>query len=520
MSDADRAYDSLQYENLPFWMAHPDWIRTLALLSGVDARPVERCRVLEIGCARGGHLIPLASLLPESEFVGIDLAPSQIDEARDFAARLGLTNIRFEAMDVRALPANWGQFDYIVCHGVFSWVPADTRQAILDVCARHLSDTGVAYISYNTYPGWHARGMLRSIFSRVIPPGEPIDRIAAARSLLQLLGEHVPGTLPLQTWLDSELALLSRLSDRYLYFEHLVDDNLPLYFSDFVDLANRAGLDYVTDAEILSVVPEQLGPDGARLVRERSRNDDPQVAHVESQQLLDILTLRHFRRSLLVKQGVPVSYEFDSIRLESMHVTYLASADDGEVELDLDGVEVSINDDGNFTVTSGDPVSVLAPWHAARSGPCGLAVRELVDLVETQVGQECADRVHTWVRDSFLEGRLQLSTWPRPFTDRVPEAPVAFAVARAQAAVPSSVVTNLRHEEVVLDDLDRSLLIAMDGSRLRDGLVQAAHHAIRSGSVVVEIDDEPVFDVDSLNVIIEQRIDRLADRALIVRPDT
>lgn len=520
MSSADRAYDTLQYENLPFWMAHPDWMRTLGSLSGITSRPVDECRVLEIGCARGGHLIPLASLLPDAHFVGIDLAPSQIAGARDFAARLGLTNVRFEAMDVRDVPSEWGEFDYIICHGVYSWVPDDARRAILDVCARHLAQNGIAYVSYNTYPGWHARGMLRSMFALEVPPGDPSERIAAARSFMEVLGERVPDTLPLKAWLDSELTLLSRLSDRYLYFEHLVDDNVPCYFTDFVKAANDAGLDYVTDAEILSVVPEQLGEDGARIIRERARGADRGAAHVESQQLLDLLTLRHFRRSLLVKKGSLVSHDFDPERFASVRVANLSVNDDGDVELDLDdGIEVSIGDDGNFQVTSGDPVAVLAPWHVARAGRHGLDVAELIVLVADQVGHDCADRVLAWIRDGFLEGRLLVSTWKRPFADETPERPVGFAVARAQASQPSSVVTNLRHEEVTLDDLERSLLVAMDGTRDRAALEKAARHDIDAGLVVVEIDDEPTTDEAVLKELIQQRIDRLVDRALIMSPE-
>ena len=520
MNSADRAYDTLQYENLPFWMAHPDWMRTLGLLSGVASRPVEEARVLEIGCARGGHLIPLAALLPGAEFVGIDLAPSQIDAAREFASRLRLTNVRFEAMDVRDVPTEWGAFDYIICHGVYSWVPEDARRAILDVCARHLGEHGIAYVSYNTYPGWHARGMLRSMFALEIPAGDPRERIDAARSFMELLGERVPDTLPLKAWLDTELTLLSRLSDRYLYFEHLVDDNVPCYFTDFVKAANEAGLDYVTDAEILSVVPEQLGGEGARVVRERARSANQQAAHVESQQLLDLLTLRHFRRSLLVRTGPTVSYDFDPDRFVSVRVANLAVNDGGDVELDLDdGIEVSIGDDGNFQVTSGDPVAVLAPWHVARAGRHGLLVTELIDLVTNQVGPDCAGRVLTWVRDGFLEGRLLVETWKRPFAEELPDRPIGFTVARAQAAQPSPVVTNLRHEEVILDDLERSLLVAMDGTRDRLALVAAARRDIDSGLVVVEVDDEPTTDETVLDDLIQQRIDRLVDRALIMSPE-
>lgn len=215
-----------------------------------------------------------------------------------------------------------------------------------------------------------------------------------------------------------------------------------------------------------------------------------------------------------------MSYDFDPDRFTSVIVANLAVNDDGDVELDLDdGIEVSIGDDGNFQVTSGDPVAVLAPWHVARAGRHGLPVGELIDLIANQVGSDCADRVLAWVRDGFLEGRLLVGTWKRPFAEELPDRPVGFVVARAQAAQPSSVVTNLRHEEVTLDDLERSLLVAMDGTRDRLGLTAAARRDIDAGLVVVEVNDEPTTDETVLEDLIQQRIDRLVDRALIMSPD-
>ena len=147
------AYDEVDYPSHVYPQTHPDRLATIAMLLGMNPVPVEACRVLEMGCGAGGNIIPMAFDLPESSFVGIDLAGSAIAQGRELIAALGLKNISLQQLDVMAFPSELGQFDYIIAHGLFSWVPEMVRDRILAICRAHLAAQGVAYISYNTYPG-------------------------------------------------------------------------------------------------------------------------------------------------------------------------------------------------------------------------------------------------------------------------------------------------------------------------------------------------------------------------------
>lgn len=521
------AYDSFQYENLPFRMSHPDWMATIGALAGLEPPDVRTSRVLEIGCARGGHLIPLAELLPDASFVGIDLAPSQIADARADAVGVGVSNVEFHAVDVRHLPADLGPFDYIVCHGVYSWVPDDAREAILRICRDHLSPNGLAYVSYNTYPGWHARGMLRSMFARVVPDGDAADRAGSTRTFLDLLERFVPDTLPLHTWLQSEINLLRHYSDRYLFFEHLVEENTPFYFSDFMDRAHAFDLVHVGDAEVASGLRRQVGDDGSRAITERTpERDSLYEAHIEAQQMLDHLTLRHFRRSLLTHRShvdrlVP---EFDAERVGSCFVSLekvrTNELGESEIELDVDaadGLEVSLDENGRFVVTSGDPVPIVAMWTLAGSSRRGMSIDDLVAAVSSQVdGSEVRRQVHQWALDTFLEGGVQLSRWPRPTAYVLPDRPATSRCARWQAAQMRRSVTNLRHEELEIDDLDRVLITSMDGSRDVSEIVEAGLIALTDGTVEVVVDDETVTDAELLRDLVETKMQRLVNRGLVL----
>lgn len=157
LTDPSTSYDEIPYSDNCFPYTHPDHLATVATFHGLTPPPVRNCRVLELGCARGGNIIPMALGLPEGRFLGIDLSSRQIAEGRSIIEKLGLQNIDLQTLGITDIGENSGLFDYIVCHGVYSWVPDQVRDKILAICSENLAPSGVAYVSYNTYPGWHER---------------------------------------------------------------------------------------------------------------------------------------------------------------------------------------------------------------------------------------------------------------------------------------------------------------------------------------------------------------------------
>jgi SAM-dependent methyltransferase len=154
------AYDDVPYTGHPYADSHPERLATMATLFGMQPSPVERCRVLEIACGDAANLIPIAYALPGSQFVGFDKAAQPIEIGQRMVARLALTNIALAQRDLAECPADAGKFDYIIAHGLYSWIPAEERDRLLALVARHLAPRGVAFVSYNVYPGCHIRRMV------------------------------------------------------------------------------------------------------------------------------------------------------------------------------------------------------------------------------------------------------------------------------------------------------------------------------------------------------------------------
>src|SRR5262249_50176902 len=135
---ASNSYDAVPYNSYPFPRTHPDHLAAVATLFGMRPAPIDRCRVLELGCAGGGNLIPMALTLPASRFIGVDLSARQIADGHKLAAGLALDNIDLRHLNILDVGRDLGPFDYIICHGVYCWAPGPVRNKILEVCARNL----------------------------------------------------------------------------------------------------------------------------------------------------------------------------------------------------------------------------------------------------------------------------------------------------------------------------------------------------------------------------------------------
>src|SRR5580700_8690536 len=205
-------YDERPYTDHAYAETHPARIAAVARMARWKAPPVAAARILELGCGRGGNLLPMAAGLPQATLVGVDASVRQIDEARRIAREAGLSNVtllqaRFETMEIAE-----GSFDYVICHGVLSWIPEGARAGLLARIAGALRGGGVACVSFNALPGWYdrlaARDWLR--FSASVP--ELLDRpppknprwlsaqmspeLAGARGQLETVARRLDATGP------------------------------------------------------------------------------------------------------------------------------------------------------------------------------------------------------------------------------------------------------------------------------------------------------------------------------------
>ena len=290
---SDNAYNEVPYPTRALSGMHPDRLASVATLFGMTPAPVAACRVLEIGCGSGGNLIPMAYRLRDSHFTGIDLADVAIAEGRRVGEELALTNLDLRAMDLREIGPALGQFDYILAHGLFSWIPDHLRDPLLAVCRERLAPQGVAFISYNTFPGRHVRAMLREMMLyRTRDLTDPRERIDRARELLRMVSEAGLVSGPWLPMIQEEIRQSLTGADGWFYHDDLAPVNDAFFVRDFIARAAHHSLQYLGDAQQHMMFDTRISLDwvGGDVT--------------EREQYFDFLCLRPFRQTLLCRDEV------------------------------------------------------------------------------------------------------------------------------------------------------------------------------------------------------------------------
>lgn len=295
--DISEAYDQQVYTSNAFPYSSPGHLRAAAHLYGLESVPLEKARVLELGCAGGGNVLPFALTYPNAHAVGIDLSSVQVEQGQDVIAALGINNLQLHAMSLTDITPEFGQFDYIIAHGVFSWVPPEVREAMLRILRENLSPDGIGYISYNTYPGWKAGDIVRdAMLLHSHSASSDGDRLASAKAMLNLLSDGIAPNNPLAPSLRAAVAQLQKQSDYYIAHEYLEMFNNPCYLLEFVNMADQHDLTHVGDADPHTEMSVTYGQN-VQLNHSLVAMGKPREMR---QQYLDFATGRNFRKSLVI----------------------------------------------------------------------------------------------------------------------------------------------------------------------------------------------------------------------------
>jgi SAM-dependent methyltransferase len=247
--------------------------------------------VLEIGCNEGANLIPMAYAIPASEFVGFDLAGLRIESGQERIRELGLRNVRLFQCDLLALGSELGQFDYIIAHGFYAWVPEPVRARMMALCGELLAPDGVVFVSYNAMPGGHLRMMIREMMlDRVKDIEEPQKRVSESIAFLHFLVESRPADDAYRLLIQKQLEGMEERSPEGTFHDWLTDAYYPVSFTEFVEHARRHGLQYLSEA-VLPPMNDPCYRAEMRAAVESAVGGDI----VKQEQMLDFMRARMFR---------------------------------------------------------------------------------------------------------------------------------------------------------------------------------------------------------------------------------
>jgi SAM-dependent methyltransferase len=417
-------YARVPYGAHAYAEAHPDRLAVVARLARWAAPEVTRARVLDLGCARGGHVLPMAEALPEARFVGVDASRAQIDEASAVARACRVGNARFVAARFEDAALEAGAFDYVIAHGVWSWVAPEARRALLRVVARALADDGVAYVSFNVLPGWYERMAARD-WLRFAEGAFGAGVRDDPRAALAWLAARAPN----RAALGAVAARLAETDRAYAIHEYLADEHHAESVTTFLAEAEDAGLRYLGDA-----IPAETA---IALLDDEAQARARALPAAAAQRLVDFVRGTAFRRALLVRadaadaRGWAWSPDLDPGAVASLRVACR---------------EVS------QTFGASDAASRCIDA-SARAWPRSVAC----------AGEGLDADARSDLLDVWLAGGIELHAHEARVATAASDSPRALRVARWRAEHGGPIVNAWHHDVVLAEPVVREVLARLDG---------------------------------------------------------
>ena len=305
-------YSELGYKSMPFPYTTPVTLEAYAALVGISAPNPKSARVLELGATYGGNIISQALFNPDATFVGIELSQEQVEKGNEVIANAGLTNVSLIQSDIASIGSEIGTFDYIIAHGVYSWVDDGVKEALLRLIDEHLAEDGIAYISYNTYPGWHTMDEVRQLMmfsNRDKAQFNHKEKVLHGKTIGSIVGSQILKYDNLKERNSKFLGALRSVMQKDEYYvghDHLEPNNDPVYFYQFNDHLEAHNLAYLCDADLTLSMVRSFDADIADTLDKLALND-----HVAQEQYLDFILDTTFRKSIICKAKHAESVTYD-----------------------------------------------------------------------------------------------------------------------------------------------------------------------------------------------------------------
>lgn len=305
-------YSELGYKSMPFPYTTPATLEAYAALVGISAPNPKTARVLELGATYGGNIISQALFNPDATFVGIELSQEQVEKGNEVIANAGLTNVSLIQSDIASIGSEIGTFDYIIAHGVYSWVDDGVKEALLRLIDEHLAEDGIAYVSYNTYPGWHTMEEVRQLMmfsNRDKTQFNHKEKVLHGKTIGSIVGSQILKYDNLKERNSKFLGALRSVMQKDEYYvghDHLEPNNDPVYFYQFNDHLGAHNLAYLCDADLTLSMVRSFDADIADTLDKLAPND-----HVAQEQYLDFMLDTTFRKSIICKAKHAESVTYD-----------------------------------------------------------------------------------------------------------------------------------------------------------------------------------------------------------------
>ena len=372
-------YKELGYKSYPFPFTTPAYLEAYGTLVGLKPPVAKTARVLELGATYGGNIISQAAHNPEATFVGIELSQDQVEKGNKIIGDAKLDNVSLVQGDILNFDESMGTFDYIIAHGFYSWISDEMKDKLLDIISNHLADNGIAYVSYNTYPGWHTMDEVRQLMlfaNRGHDESTHKEKVLRGKTVGSLVGAQILNYDNLKERNSKFLSALRSVmqkDDYYVGHDHLEPHNDPCYLYQFNDHLKANNLAYVGDADLTLSMVRTYDESIADKLEQLAPN-----SQADQEQYLDFMLDTTFRKSIICKASAAkdISYAVSNpaevntipVRTAINNFTFQILFDEEALEmfentLVKDTFQALIKDGGTFNMI--EALAILKAAHEA-----------------------------------------------------------------------------------------------------------------------------------------------------------
>lgn len=474
------SYDKIPYISKSFLNTQAGHLKNVTRLFDFEAPVLENARVLELGCSFGGNLIPMAMKYPNMELIGFDLSGFQINEGNKLIEKLGLTNIHLEEKNILDYDDSYGKFDYIICHGVFSWVPKVVKDKILTIIKNGLSEKGLAVVSYNTNPGWKSLSILRDSMlfrEKIYNENEKMehyeDIVERGKKIAEFLRDYSVAGSEIKNHVEN---LLGK-SNYYIYHEFYEECNDSFYLYEMQDILQEHGLTHICDSDIAKTIPiyHKDGVDmEAALTKECGDN------RIAKEQYYDFLANQQFRSSIITHKELENTFHITrSIKKKNLDELYIRQI-------------FRRNNEGKYVYDDGavlsDELQSLGKY-LNEIYPKNIKVKDLVNM---DIWED-KDEIYSNVLKLIYTKKVFLSD--SPFEYKITEKPnlkevwrryIKYFVEEQHPIISFSVENGVI---VDLDKLQLQTLLELDGTKSKDDITKLLIQEWKDGMINIESDN-------------------------------
>ncbi|MDF1739377.1 MAG: methyltransferase regulatory domain-containing protein [Verrucomicrobiales bacterium] len=497
-------------------LAHPSSLLATAHLFGLGTPSQSELKILEFDCGDGGNLISIAATLPDSDCLGIAESADAIEHGSRLAKEAGLKNVKLTTGNISSIPRD-GVYDIILLKNIYSRTSPGKRAALLTRASSHLGENGIILVDQICLPGWSFKEPIRKqIQYHLRNEEDSLQRVIKGRQFLLALAASVPDHLGLyQTLVRSEKDISSQIPDLNFSVEYLSDSIQPSHFHEFAEVLDEAGLHYVAEAELETMMINRFPAAIAAILPENS-------SLVESEQYIDFITNRSRRFSIVCPKTEPVERQLEPERIKSLYFSmYSAPVDAAAVMAES---ETSLTGPTGSIVTLTTKSSKAALLVLSENAPARMSFEEITTKVSDRTGdlteadiKSIAEALSAGAVSGMVKINCNEGAWSRLTSD----SPTASSLVRAQAAAAMPYVSSLQHRTIEIDQVAGRLLQLLDGKNGKEKLISTLVEMISIGELSAETPEgEKIEDPEKVEQIAAQQVDlflaRFATSGLLI----